>query len=116
MGKGQTAGGGRGTRARIHFIVDRSTPHHTTPRIRAWLVAGPTTFLSIFGFQMFERGRRSPRGHGGPGDTLTLGVERILGCTLVIFCLLFFHHLLLCCALIMSFPPVGNFHQKGLFS
>ncbi|KAI3544774.1 hypothetical protein CABS03_00468 [Colletotrichum abscissum] len=114
MGKGETAGGGRGTRARIHFIVDRSTPHHTTPRIRAWLVAGPTTFLSIFGFQMFERGRRSPRGHGGPGDTLTLGVERILGCTLV-FCLLFF---IICYFVARSsccFRPLGISTKRVLF-
>lgn len=111
--EGGIAGGERGTRARIHFTVDRSTPHHTTPRIWARLVAGPATFLCIFGFQVFERGRRSPRGHGGPGDTLTLGVERILGCTFV-FLRFVFHHPLFCCALIMSFSPVG-FAAKRVF-
>ncbi|KAL0938728.1 uncharacterized protein CTRU02_205338 [Colletotrichum truncatum] len=53
---------------------------------------------------MFERGRRSPNGHGGPGDTLTLGVERTLGSFLLLQLLLFFLSAYLIAQLSCSFP------------
>ncbi|OHE99571.1 hypothetical protein CORC01_05149 [Colletotrichum orchidophilum] len=66
----------------------------------------------LFGSQISERGRRSPRGHGGPGDTLTLGVEMDIGLRFFFF---FF-----CCGFIIQcfvarsscrFSPFGLCYQ-----
>ncbi|KAH9242698.1 hypothetical protein K456DRAFT_87515 [Colletotrichum gloeosporioides 23] len=75
--RGWERGGYGWTRARftsLSIALPHTTKHYTrSSRERDRLVAGPTTFLCFLWLsELCQRGRRSPSGHGGPGDTLTL--------------------------------------------
>lgn len=62
----------------ISLSIAHPTPRPLTFREgTGWWLDQPR-FCAIW-VSVFERGRRSPSGHEGSGDTLTLGVERILG-------------------------------------